>query len=102
MPMSMLSRSIPPARRQNALTILRQANVRHPADIDILSALATISRDIGNMADAIAYAAEIVRVAPNNAQGRALLDLCVALEVDDSDNAQPAREVRYRRISDIE
>ena len=59
-------------RSQDALAILKQANARHPADTDILTALATISRDIGDMADAIAYAAEIVRVAPNNAQGHAL------------------------------
>ena len=32
---------------QDALAILKQANARHPADTDILTALATISRDIG-------------------------------------------------------
>jgi hypothetical protein len=59
-------------RSQDALAILKQANARYPTDTDILTALATISRDSGYMADAIAYAAEIVRVAPNNAQGHAL------------------------------
>ena len=74
MPMSMQSASIPWASRRTRLAILKQANARHPADTDILTALATISRDIGDMADAIAYAAEIVRVAPNNAQGHALYE----------------------------
>ena len=32
-------------RSQDALAILKQANARHPADTDILTALATISRD---------------------------------------------------------
>ena len=61
-------------RSQDALAILKQANGRHPVDTDILTALATISRDIGDVADATTYAAELVRVAPNNAQGRALLE----------------------------
>ena len=61
-------------RPQDALAILKPANVRHPADTDILTALATISRDIGDRAGAVTYAEELVRVAPNSAQGRALYD----------------------------
>jgi Flp pilus assembly protein TadD len=61
-------------RPQDALAILKPANARHPADTDILTALATISRDIGDMADAVTYAEELVRVAPNNPQGHALYD----------------------------
>jgi tetratricopeptide (TPR) repeat protein len=59
---------------QDALAILKQANARHPADTDILIALATVSRDAGDRTGAIGYAEELVRVAPNDAQGRALLE----------------------------
>jgi predicted Zn-dependent protease len=48
-------------RPQDALAILKPANARHPADTDILTALATISRDIGDRAGAVTYAEELVR-----------------------------------------
>jgi predicted CXXCH cytochrome family protein len=59
---------------QNALEILKQANGQHPADVNILTALATISRDAGDREGAIAYAQQLTHVAPNDPQGKALLD----------------------------
>jgi predicted CXXCH cytochrome family protein len=61
-------------RAQDALAVLKQAHARHPADTDILTALATISRDTGDKSAALAYAAELVRVAPHYAEGHALYD----------------------------
>jgi Flp pilus assembly protein TadD len=57
----------------DALTILKQANARHPADVDILVALVTMSRDAGDRQGAIGYARELVRIAPNDPQAKALL-----------------------------
>ena len=61
-------------RAQDALVILRQANGQHPADVDILTALITISRDAGDRAGAIAFAEQLIHVAPNDPSGKALLD----------------------------
>ena len=61
-------------RTPDALDVLKQANGQHPADVDILIALATISRDAGNRQAAIGYAEELVRVAPNAAEARSLLE----------------------------
>ena len=59
---------------QDALEILKQANGRHPADFDVQIALVTISRDAGDRQAAVGYAEELVRVAPNAAQARSLLE----------------------------
>jgi predicted Zn-dependent protease len=58
----------------NALTVLKWANGQHPADADILTALATISRDTGDREAALAYAEKLVAVAPNDQQAKALLE----------------------------
>ena len=58
---------------QDALEVLKQANAQHPADFDILIALATISRDLGDRQAAIGYAEELVRAAPNAVQAKSLL-----------------------------
>ncbi len=59
---------------QDALEILKQAYARHPADVEILVGLVTISRDVGDQPAAIRYAEQLVQVAPNNRDGRALLE----------------------------
>jgi predicted CXXCH cytochrome family protein len=61
-------------RSADALAVLSAANGRHPSDLDILTALATISRDAGDRPGATGYAEQLVRVAPGNAAARALLD----------------------------
>ncbi len=57
-----------------ALSVLRQAHARQPANLEILAALATISRDAGDSAGARSYAEELVRLAPNDPSARQLLD----------------------------
>jgi predicted CXXCH cytochrome family protein len=59
---------------RDALEILKRASHQHPADFDILTALATISRDAGDRQAAIGYAEELVRAAPNAPQARGLLE----------------------------
>jgi Tfp pilus assembly protein PilF len=57
-----------------ALSVLRQAHSRQPANVQILVALATISRDVGDIAAARSYAEDLVRRAPNDPSARQLLD----------------------------
>ncbi len=57
-----------------ALSVLRQAHAVQPADVDILAALATISRDAGDIAAATSYAEKLVRLAPSDSGARQLLD----------------------------
>jgi Flp pilus assembly protein TadD len=57
-----------------ALSVLRQAHAGQPANVDILVALATISRDAGDIAGARSYAEQFLRLAPNDPTARQLLD----------------------------
>ena len=54
------------------LGVLRTAHEARPADVDILIALTTISRDTGDLAAAKDYAAQLLRAAPNNPDAQAL------------------------------
>jgi predicted CXXCH cytochrome family protein len=51
-------------RGDNAIAVLKEALARHPEDRDILLALATFSRDAGNLASALEYAERLARLAP--------------------------------------
>jgi len=55
-----------------ALRVLRFDHQMHPPDIDVLIALVTISRDTGDLAAAKDYAEQLLRVAPDNPEARAL------------------------------
>jgi len=55
-----------------ALRVLRAAHEARPVDVDVLIALATISRDTGDLAAAKEYAGRLLRAAPNNPEARAL------------------------------
>ena len=55
-----------------ALRVLRFDRQMHPADVDILTALVTISRDTGDLAAARDYAEQLLRVAPDSPEARAL------------------------------
>jgi Flp pilus assembly protein TadD len=57
-----------------ALSVLRRAHAVQPANVDILVALATISRDAGDIAGARSYAEKLVRITPNDPGARQLLD----------------------------
>ncbi len=61
-------------RPADALAALKLAHERHPADVDLLSALVTIARDAGDRAAAADYAEQLVRLLPGNADARALLN----------------------------
>jgi tetratricopeptide (TPR) repeat protein len=61
-------------RSADALAVLKTASARHPSDVDLLTGLATISRDTGDRPAAIGYAEQLVRVAPRSPDGRALLE----------------------------
>ncbi len=60
------------ARSVEALRILSSAHERHPHDVQLLSALATISRDTGRKREALAYARKLEALAPGNADASAL------------------------------
>ncbi len=61
-------------RSKEAVAVLEAAGKRHPASVDILVALATITRDMGDRSAAISYAERLMKIAPNNRQARALLE----------------------------
>ncbi|MCP4005448.1 MAG: tetratricopeptide repeat protein [bacterium] len=60
------------ARSVEALRILSSAHERHPHDVQLLSALATISRDMGRKREALAYARKLEALTPGNADASAL------------------------------
>jgi tetratricopeptide (TPR) repeat protein len=61
-------------RSGEALETLRAANGRHPDHADILFALATISRDRGQVEQARKWAGKLLGIDPGNQQAQALLD----------------------------
>jgi len=59
---------------EQALRVLQDAHQRHPGDRDVLLALATISRDAGQRAQAVAYARKLLDLSPGDAGVRRLLE----------------------------
>jgi hypothetical protein len=53
--------------------VLEKAHQRFPGDRAILQALATMARDRGDRAKALAYAEQLVAAAPDDPNGQALL-----------------------------
>ena len=53
-------------KRERALALLRSANKRHPNDLDILSALLSISRETGDRQAALRYAKQLAEILPGN------------------------------------
>jgi tetratricopeptide (TPR) repeat protein len=60
-------------RPRDALEALGLAHDRHPYDVDILAALATMSRDVGVVNDAVEYARRLVGLMPNDPEAQRLL-----------------------------
>lgn len=60
-----MSRPLPciPGQRDKALVILRNANKRHPGNLDILSAPLLMSRESGDRPAALGYARELAGAA---------------------------------------
>jgi Flp pilus assembly protein TadD len=61
------------AQTEQALAVLETAQRRHPADRDLLLALATINRDAGDTEVALGYARMLSELNPNDPQAVALL-----------------------------
>jgi Flp pilus assembly protein TadD len=61
------------AQTEQALAVLETAQRRHPADRDLLLALATINRDAGDTEAALGYARMLSELNPNDPQAVALL-----------------------------
>jgi Flp pilus assembly protein TadD len=59
---------------QQALQVLKDAHQRHPADRDILVALADYHRRAGDRQSAITWARKLVELSPGDAQARRLLE----------------------------
>ena len=57
-----------------AITLLREAHERFPGRHDLLLALATMSRDVGEFAAARSYAEKLRAVSPTSQAARELLD----------------------------
>jgi tetratricopeptide (TPR) repeat protein len=63
-------------KRAQALTLLRSANKRHPNDLDILSALLSMSRETGDRQAALGYAKQLAELLPGNPElGRLIAEL---------------------------
>lgn len=60
-------------QRDQALVILRSANKRHPGNLDILSALLSMSRESGDRQAALGYARELAGLLPDNANIKGLV-----------------------------
>jgi tetratricopeptide (TPR) repeat protein len=63
-------------RGAEALAVLKDNLAKHPDDRDTLLALVTFNRDAGNIAAALEYAAQLIRLAPDE---RGLADLVADL-----------------------
>jgi Flp pilus assembly protein TadD len=61
-------------RADEAITVLKQNVARHPNDRDSLLALVTFSRDAGDIAAALTYAEDLVRLAPNDRSLASLIE----------------------------
>jgi Flp pilus assembly protein TadD len=61
-------------RGADAMAVLKNGLARHPADRDILLALATFSRDAGDVGGALQYAEQLARIAPGDQGVTALVD----------------------------
>ena len=57
-------------RGAEAVSVLKEALDRHPADRDILLALVNYNRDAGDIAGALAYAEQLARLAPDDRSDR--------------------------------
>jgi len=59
---------------QDAVNTLEAAHQRHPGNAEILFALATINRDMGQKSTAREWAGKLLALDPGNEQARSLLD----------------------------
>ena len=57
-----------------AMTVLKESQVRHPEDRDTLIALVDYSREAGDAAAQLSYAEQLLRLAPDDEQLKALVE----------------------------
>lgn len=63
-------------KREQALALLRSADKRHPNNLDILGALLSMSREVGDRQAALGYAKQLVELLPGNSGlGRLIAEL---------------------------
>ena len=62
------------SQSERAVEVLSESLMRHPGDRQLLTLLATLSRDLGGLEAALGYARELVERAPDDASARSLLD----------------------------
>jgi predicted CXXCH cytochrome family protein len=62
-------------RNDEAMDVLKRALDQHPGDRDVLLALVTFNRDAGNLAAAVTYAEKAVKLAPDDRELAALLQM---------------------------
>ncbi len=60
-------------KTDRAMAVLRSAHERHPGNRDLLIALATMSRDNGQLSSAVEYARELVALSPQDPTARQFL-----------------------------
>ena len=60
-------------RSKEALAALREADKRHPYDLDILGALVSYERDSGDTAAALTHARKLAQALPDDPQVKALV-----------------------------
>jgi len=70
-------------RVDEALGVLHEAHLRFPASTDILQALATFSRDQGDLDRAIPYAEKLLALMPNDRGAAQLLQSLMAAQAED-------------------
>jgi len=61
-------------RRSEALAVLRDADARHPYDLEILSALVSLNREAGDTKGALPYARKLAEALPGDPNVKRLMD----------------------------
>ena len=60
-------------KRNEALTVLKATDTRHPYDLDVMSALISINREAGNSKEALIYARKAAEALPDDPKVRRLV-----------------------------
>jgi len=61
-------------RKQEAIAYLKESQIAHPGDRDILMAITSFSRDAGDSATALQYAETLYKIVPDDPAVRGLVD----------------------------
>ena len=61
-------------KTSQALKVLNEAHARHPNDREVLYALVTFNRDMGNLDAARQYAEKLIELSPNDPSVKSLVN----------------------------